>query len=142
MIAGVVHVRERGDSHEDSGTKSIHHRARRFGRAAHPSTAEGQTLSYSVHRPIHAAAGLAAAVGLLLAPGVVPAQQVVVPAQAPGAQEGRITGVVTGEGVVPVAGSQVVVVGTRFGAVTSAEGRYTIVGVPAGTHQVRAQRIG
>lgn len=53
-----------------------------------------------------------------------------------------ITGRVTGQGDAPIPDVSVTVVGTRLGAVTSSDGRYAIVGVPAGTHEVRAQRIG
>src|SRR3982074_605052 len=42
----------------------------------------------------------------------------------------------------PLAGVNVVVEGTRLGAVTRDDGSFTIVGVPAGTHTVRARRIG
>src|ERR1700694_1773872 len=42
----------------------------------------------------------------------------------------------------PIAGVNVVVEGTRLGAVTRDDGTFTIVGVPAGTHTVRARRIG
>src|SRR5919197_2575990 len=62
-----------------------------------------------------------------------------------GAQQptGTITGQVidsaTGQ---PLAGVNVVVEGTRLGAITTDDGTFTIVGVPAGTHTVRARRIG
>lgn len=56
---------------------------------------------------------------------------------------GRITGVVTDSATDrPVSDVQVVVVGTRIGAVTDGEGRYTITGAPAGTRAVEARRIG
>jgi TonB-dependent starch-binding outer membrane protein SusC len=42
----------------------------------------------------------------------------------------------------PLANAQVVVVGTNLGALTNAAGRYTITGVPAGTHTVRVILIG
>ena len=42
----------------------------------------------------------------------------------------------------PLAGASVLIVGTRLGAQSSADGRATINGVPAGAHQVRVQRIG
>ena len=42
----------------------------------------------------------------------------------------------------PIAGAQIQVVGTPYGAVTDANGRYTLRGVPAGGVQLRAQRIG
>ena len=64
-------------------------------------------------------------------------------AQQPAAQVGTITGRVTAvANASPVAGAQVSIVGTQTGGVASAEGRYTIRNVPAGTHTVRAQFIG
>lgn len=42
----------------------------------------------------------------------------------------------------PVQGAQVQIVGTQRGAMTDAEGRYSISGVPVGTHEVRARRVG
>ncbi|HYD51623.1 MAG TPA: SusC/RagA family TonB-linked outer membrane protein [Gemmatimonadaceae bacterium] len=59
------------------------------------------------------------------------------------AQTGRITGTVTGSpGAQPLEYVTVSVAGTRLGATTGPDGKYTIVNVPAGTHQLRAQRIG
>lgn len=57
------------------------------------------------------------------------------------------TGTITGQVVdsatrQPLAGVNVVVEGTRLGAVTRDDGSFTIAGVPAGTHTVRARRIG
>jgi TonB-linked SusC/RagA family outer membrane protein len=57
------------------------------------------------------------------------------------------TGTITGQVVdsatrQPLAGVNVVVDGTRLGAVTRDDGTFTIVGVPAGTHTVRTRRIG
>jgi TonB-linked SusC/RagA family outer membrane protein len=57
------------------------------------------------------------------------------------------TGTITGQVIdsatrQPVAGVNVVVEGTRLGAVTRDDGTFTIGGVPAGTHTVRARRIG
>src|SRR5262249_29989785 len=55
-------------------------------------------------------------------------------AQAP---PGRVAGVVTGETGEPVAGASIIVVGTRAGAVTNAQGRYTIAGIVPGNYRVR-----
>ncbi|HEY0529607.1 MAG TPA: SusC/RagA family TonB-linked outer membrane protein [Gemmatimonadaceae bacterium] len=55
---------------------------------------------------------------------------------------GTITGVVTGEGGVPVAGVQVSIPGRGIGAATGPDGRYTIGRAPTGTYTIRAQRIG
>ena len=57
----------------------------------------------------------------LVAPGALGAQ----------AATGRITGVVTAEGGRPVPGANLLVSGTRLGAVAGTDGRYTINGVPA-----------
>jgi TonB-dependent starch-binding outer membrane protein SusC len=71
----------------------------------------------------------------------------IIPAAARGqgaaATGGRVTGKVTATtGAEPVPGAAVTVVGSRIGAITGPDGQYTIVNVPAGTHVVRAQRIG
>jgi TonB-dependent starch-binding outer membrane protein SusC len=60
------------------------------------------------------------------------------------AQEpGRVTGVVrAAETQRPLSGVQVFLQGTRIGALTNAEGRYLILGVPVGTHEVRVVMIG
>jgi TonB-dependent starch-binding outer membrane protein SusC len=67
-------------------------------------------------------------------------------AAAPGARAqsstGVIQGTVRGESGVPLSDVTVSVVGTTLGAMTRADGRYTISGVAAGAHQVRATRIG
>ena len=60
-------------------------------------------------------------------------------AQATGNIEGSVTAVAGGR---PLSDVQVTVVGTTLGARTDDQGRYRIGAVPAGTHQVRAQRIG
>jgi len=57
------------------------------------------------------------------------------------------TGTITGQVIdsatrQPLAGVNVVVEGTRLGAVTRDDGSFTIAGVPAGTHTVRTRRIG
>ncbi|MEA2763046.1 MAG: hypothetical protein QOD47_2330 [Gemmatimonadaceae bacterium] len=55
---------------------------------------------------------------------------------------GTITGTVTSDTGQPVSGVQVLVVGRGMGATTDADGHFTIRGVPPGTYQLRAQRIG
>lgn len=56
---------------------------------------------------------------------------------------GRITGVVTDSASGrPVPDVQVFVVGTRVGAMTDIEGRYTIAGAPVGNRSLEARRIG
>ncbi len=57
--------------------------------------------------------------------------------------DGTITGVVIDQATQqPVQGAQIVVVGTQRGAMTDQQGRFTIPGVPAGSYEVRARRVG
>jgi iron complex outermembrane receptor protein len=49
---------------------------------------------------------------------------------------------VTSEAGVPLSGAQVTVIGSTLGAVSGTSGRFRILNVPAGTHEVRVQRIG
>ena len=59
------------------------------------------------------------------------------------AQNGSITGRVTEDkSGRPVEQAQVSIVGTTIGALTNTDGRYTLRGVRAGAHQVRALRVG
>jgi iron complex outermembrane receptor protein len=59
------------------------------------------------------------------------------------AQTGQITGSVTSQdGARPLPGATVSVVGRSLRAVTGPDGRYTIGGVPAGSHRVTATVIG
>ena len=59
------------------------------------------------------------------------------------AQGGTVSGVVTdGTNQQPISDAQVAVIGTQRGAATDRNGRFSITGVPAGTYQVRARRIG
>lgn len=58
------------------------------------------------------------------------------------AQSGSLSGLVTDSARTPLPGAQVTVVGTRFGATSGLDGRYRVVGVPAGTYAIRVQRIG
>jgi TonB-linked SusC/RagA family outer membrane protein len=55
---------------------------------------------------------------------------------------GQVSGTVTGAANAPLSGVSVNVTGTARTSVTGADGRYTITGVPAGAHSVRASRIG
>lgn len=56
---------------------------------------------------------------------------------------GKITGTVTdAESGAPLPGTNVVVVGTSLGAATDLEGRYTILRVPPGVYELRADFIG
>ena len=58
------------------------------------------------------------------------------------AETGSVRGRVVEQGGAPIAGAQVVVVGTRLGAIAGTDGAFVILGVTAGTVQVRAIRIG
>ncbi|HEX3867790.1 MAG TPA: SusC/RagA family TonB-linked outer membrane protein, partial [Gemmatimonadaceae bacterium] len=58
---------------------------------------------------------------------------------APPVISGRVTDQVSGQ---PIQDVRIIVVGSSLAATTSAEGRYTIRGVPAGTIEVRALRVG
>jgi hypothetical protein len=60
-------------------------------------------------------------------------------AQATGAITGLVSDSASGQ---PLTGAIVSVVGTRLGATSGADGRYTIVNVPAGTHTVLVRRLG
>lgn len=55
---------------------------------------------------------------------------------------GRITGSVTNDAGQPLTGANVVVVGTNIGTLTDGSGNFTLVGVPAGQHTLRASLIG
>ena len=64
------------------------------------------------------------------------------PATAGAQTPGRVTGVVTvTDGGQPISGARVVVLGTRLGAETSPDGRYTI-SLPPGQYRLRASAIG
>ena len=55
---------------------------------------------------------------------------------------GTITGTVAKDNGPPLAGAQVLVVGTGLGTRTGEDGRFTIVNVPAGPYRLRAQMLG
>ena len=59
------------------------------------------------------------------------------------AQSGRISGTVSDSGSGrPLDGAVVAVVGTRLRASSDVDGRFTVVGVPAGAHTLQVRRIG
>ncbi|HTI64643.1 MAG TPA: TonB-dependent receptor [Gemmatimonadaceae bacterium] len=58
------------------------------------------------------------------------------------AQTGRISGTVTDSAKIAVAGAQIAVVGTPFRGISNDAGRFTITDVPAGSYELRAQRLG
>ncbi len=55
---------------------------------------------------------------------------------------GKLTGRVTNEKKEPLAGVNVRIEGLRLGAATDENGSYFIIGIPAGTHTVRANLLG
>ena len=75
--------------------------------------------------------------GALLCAAASPAP--VVAQQPAGTVTGQVVDSATRQ---PIADVAVVVEGTRLGAVSRDDGTFTIAGVPAGTHTVRARRIG
>src|SRR4051794_7852262 len=60
-------------------------------------------------------------------------------AQETGKIQGRVTDTASGQ---PIAGAQVVIVGTRLGNITNTDGFYFINNVPAGLQDIQAQYIG
>ena len=58
------------------------------------------------------------------------------------AQQATVVGRVTTAAGLPLSDTRVVIVGTTLGAMTNAEGRFTIRGIPAGPHEVRVSRVG
>ncbi|HYW33474.1 MAG TPA: carboxypeptidase-like regulatory domain-containing protein, partial [Gemmatimonas sp.] len=72
---------------------------------------------------------------LLCVPAIVSAQGT----PATGTVRGRITDAGNGRGL---AEAQVSIVGTRIGAVSGANGEYTLLAVPAGTRDINVRRIG
>ena len=55
---------------------------------------------------------------------------------------GSISGIITDQAKAAVGGAQVAVAGTNFVSLAELDGRYRIVGVPAGTYELRVKRIG
>lgn len=66
-----------------------------------------------------------------LSPGAIAAQG-----------NGQVSGTVTDQAGGPLAGVQVYIPGLQIGGLSRANGRFLILNVPAGTHTVRAERIG
>ncbi|MBI4540870.1 MAG: TonB-dependent receptor [Gemmatimonadetes bacterium] len=80
-----------------------------------------------------------------LAPWVViPALLVVLAAVPASAQQGgTVTGtVVDARTQAPISSAQVFLAGTGIGTLTAANGRFLLLDVPAGTHEIRVERIG
>lgn len=87
---------------------------------------------HSSHRRRRVLAVLSGVFAVLAAAGPSTAQ----------AQTGSVAGTVADSAGVPLPGTLVGLIGTRFAATSGTDGRYRIVGVPAGAYEVRAQRIG
>src|SRR6266487_2352085 len=85
-----------------------------------------------MYRTVHRALSLvfAAAVCLLLAPAAI------------AGTTGKLTGVVRSEKKEVLPGVNIRVIGQRLGAITDDQGRYTIIGIPAGVLSVQASLIG
>ena len=64
------------------------------------------------------------------------------PARVRAQAAGGVTGMVVADNGERIAGAQVVVVNTRFGTVTNAQGQYTISRLAPGRYRIRASRIG
>lgn len=74
---------------------------------------------------------------------LIPALLALAPAAALAQASGTITGQVTDQATQqPLTGVQVFVAGTQRGGLTGEQGRFSITGVPAGQHIVRATRTG
>ena len=65
-----------------------------------------------------------------------------IPVMILGQSSGKISGTVTDEDGNPLAGANVVLVGTSSGAASGDDGDYYILAVPAGTYSVRVDFIG
>ena len=89
------------------------------------------------------AAQFVAALALAALPGalLVAAAPAALGAQPAARGTARVQGVVTSNNA-PVGNAQVSLVGTRYGALSDNDGRYSINGVPAGSYTMRVQRIG
>jgi len=58
------------------------------------------------------------------------------------AQGGTVTGTISGQNGNPLQEAHILVTGTSVSALTGADGKYTLRGVPAGTAEVRVLRVG
>lgn len=95
------------------------------------------------HPQRHSSMGFLAAaaprlVGVLCAVAVL-----AVPVRIAAAQgTASVSGTVTSDQGTPVPGAQVLIATLGLGALTGSDGRYVLTRVPAGTHRLRAQRLG
>jgi TonB-linked SusC/RagA family outer membrane protein len=103
-------------------------------RTVTPLNAEGSAVRHFHRRFLKTIAHVAAVLAVIFAIAASPATLA--------AQDGRITGIVFGDGAQPLPDVQVSLVGTRFGTLTNEAGRYNLIGVTPGSYTLRAQRIG
>ncbi len=102
-------------------------------RPGHPTGCANRSRAALLRRVARSAGIVAGAATLILT----------LPVSALAQSTARITGTVTDSATDrPVGNVQMLVVGTRIGGVTDAQGRYTITGAPAGTRSIEARRIG
>src|SRR5688500_8407358 len=86
---------------------------------------------------------LATAAAIVAAPPLALSADAQPATQSQPAATGRITGTVTDSATGrPLSAAQVSVAGTRLGAATGEDGRFTLLAVPAGTHTVEVRRLG
>jgi outer membrane receptor protein involved in Fe transport len=75
--------------------------------------------------------------------GVLVLALLVTPVIAFAQNSGKVSGVITdGETGDPLPGASVIVVGTQLGAISDVDGNYFIIGVPVGSHDIRASFVG
>ena len=79
------------------------------------------------------------AIGLLVLGALLSPLTVLTAQPATGTVRGRVTEAGSGRGI---ADAQVLIVDTRLGASTGADGRFTIVAVPAGPRSITVRRLG
>lgn len=103
-------------------------------RTVTPLNAEGSTVRQFHRRFLETISRVTAMLAVIAAIAITPATLA--------AQDGRLTGIIFGDGGQPLPDVQVSLVGTRFGTVTNEAGRYNLIGVTPGNYVLRAQRIG
>ncbi|MBI1796779.1 MAG: carboxypeptidase regulatory-like domain-containing protein [Candidatus Eisenbacteria bacterium] len=96
---------------------------------------------FKISRHLVAAAGSAALVLALAAPAFAQTARPAAPAAGTGAV-GRLSGTVTDKNKNPVAFANVIVLGTKQGAMTDEKGVYVVPGVPVGAAQLQIQATG
>src|SRR4051812_32806259 len=77
-----------------------------------------------------------------LAIGAVCAAILAITPKLSAAQGGTVTGTIPGANGTPLQEAPIIVTGTSLSALTGADGKYTVRGVPAGTAEIRVLRVG